>query len=51
MGQLSYVGRINHNDVLLLKQGFGLLEYLYGEFGPAAIELVDKDDGSVGYLR
>lgn len=33
-----------------MKQGFGLLEHLYSEFGPAAVKLVDKDDGSFGYL-
>ena len=50
MGQLRNIGRINHNDIILLKQVFCLLEHLYGEFGSAAVELVDKDDGSVGHL-
>lgn len=50
MCKLRDVGRINHNDAFLLKQGFGLLEHLYSEFGPAAVKLVDKDDGSFGYL-
>ena len=50
MCKLRDVGRINHNNAFLLKQGFGLLDYLYSEFGPAAVKLVDKDDGSFGYL-
>lgn len=50
MCKLRNVGRINYNDVVLLKQRFCLFEYLYCEFGPAAVEFVDKDDGSVGYL-
>ena len=50
MGQLRDIGRIDHNDALLLKKCFCLLEYLYGEFGPTAVKFVDKDDGSVGHL-
>ena len=51
MCKLRDVGRINHNNAFLLKQGFGLFEYLYSECRSAAVEFVDEDDGSVGYTR